>query len=224
MTFALRTVRSLLLALAVLAAITPAALAQTPEHDPEADKLLKAMRNKVNTAKDLKATFVKTLEMRGATQKPHKTNGTLKFKTGKFKMDFTDQVVVCNGATLWSYLPEEQEITISKYDEKEGFSPDRMFTFSQEKMKTQFNGAETANQKAATKVTLYPVDAKLDYFKVEIWIITAESLPTRLKIWNRNGSIVTYDLTGVAVNTGLADTEFAFDVKKYPGAEVIDNR
>lgn len=204
--------------------LTFIAFRSTAQSDTKADEILLASENKYRQLGQLTASFQKTLEMRGSERKPITVTGKVKIRKEKFRIELSDQIIVCNGKTLWSYLPEDHEVTVSNYTEKDGFSPDRIFRISRKEMKARYEGPEQIAGVATDKLTLFPQAKETEYFKIELWIDKAKSLPAQLKIWNRNGSVVTYRITGIDTKTALTETDFQFDSTKYAGIEVIDNR
>jgi outer membrane lipoprotein-sorting protein len=194
------------------------------QSDPKADEILSASEGKYRKIGQLTASFQKTLEMRGSERKPITVTGKVKIRKEKFRIELSDQVIVCNGKTLWSYLPEDREVTVSNYTEKDGFSPDRIFRISRKEMKARYEGSDQIGSSATDKLTLFPQAKDTEYFKIELWIDKAKQLPAQLKIWNRNGSVVTYRITAIDTQTTLSEADFQFDSSKYADVEVIDNR
>jgi outer membrane lipoprotein-sorting protein len=192
--------------------------------DKKAEAILAGSRTKVKSLVNMVASFNKTLELRGSSKKPVFIKGKIKMKKEKFRVELSDQLVICNGKKMWSYLIEDKECTESDYDPNDGFSPDRIFSITQSNMKTKYDGIQTVNGAKAEKITMLANEKRSEYFKVETWIDASKLLPVQVKIWNRNGSVVTFQITNVDTNTQLADTEFTFNPKDYPGIEVIRNQ
>jgi outer membrane lipoprotein carrier protein len=208
---------------AVLASFALTAQAQQPT-DAQADKVLKKVKVKMSGVNDLKATFVYTLENRSVKTKPVTRQGDIKFKKNKYRVDFTDQSLFCDGRTVWQYLKSEKEVNVSDYDPSEGFSFDRIFNVYQKDMSARYDQEETVRGQQVVKLTLFPKKATTDYFKIEMWISKLTEMPTKMMVWGRNGSITTYELINMKLNASLPDTEFVFNPKNYPGVSVIDLR
>ncbi|MDW8159640.1 MAG: outer membrane lipoprotein carrier protein LolA [Bacteroidia bacterium] len=192
--------------------------------DPVAEKILKNTSNKVNNLQDLSASFKKTLYKSIHAKEGIHYKGKLKLKKNKFYIDLDEQIIICDGKTLWNYLKKEKEVTISNYDPEEGFSPEKIFFISQKNMKYKYDKEENINNTPSDKIIMLPISGHLDYFKIEIWIDKNKLLPNQLKIYNRNGTIVSYLITDLQVNSNLQDTIFQFNPEQYPGVEIIDNR
>jgi outer membrane lipoprotein carrier protein len=192
--------------------------------DPRADKILQSANAKVKSLQDLTANFQKTLYKSINSKEGIHYSGKIKLKKNKFYIELEEQIIICNGKTMWSYLKKEKEVVISDYNPNEGFSPEKIFLFTQQDMRSRYETSENINGALADKVTMLPLSNKLDYFKVEIWVDKNKSLPTQLKIYNRSGSVVRYLITDVQFNGNLQDSNFEFNAQSYPGVEIIDNR
>jgi outer membrane lipoprotein-sorting protein len=192
--------------------------------DPVADKILKNTNAKVNSLQDITASFKKTLYKSANSKEGIHYFGKIKLKKNKFYIDLDEQIIICNGKTMWSYLKKEKEVIISDYDPNEGFSPEKIFLFTQQDMRSKYETSENINGALADKVTMLPLSNKLDYFKIEVWVDKNKSLPSQLKIYNRSGSVVSYLITDLQWNRNLQDSNFEFNAQSYPGVEIIDNR
>jgi outer membrane lipoprotein-sorting protein len=134
-----------------------------------------------------------------------------------------DLLIVCNGQTIWQYLKKENEVTITPYNPKEGFSLDRIFRIYDQDMKVRLDKSETYKGQTIHKISLFPISDTTDYFRVEVWISEATELPQRIKFSHRDGTVVEYELKNFQV-VSLPDSEFVFDTRKYPGISVVDLR
>ncbi len=198
--------------------------ANLTEKDPKAEAVLQKARLKMNGANDLTAKFKYQLENKAAKQKAVIKNGAIKFKREKYRVDFSDQLLLCDGKTVWNYLKSEKEVNVSNYDADEGFSIDRIFRIYNEDMKARYDRTDRVLGIATEKITLFPESASTEYFRVELWLSSSDGVPVRLRVWGRNGSTVTYELSDVRLNSSVPDTEFVFNAKAFPGVEVIDLR
>jgi outer membrane lipoprotein-sorting protein len=124
---------------------------------------------------------------------------------------------------MWQYLKKENEVTITPYNPKEGFSLDRIFRIYDQDMKVRLDKSETYKGQTIHKISLFPISDTTDYFRVEVWISEATELPQRIKFSHRDGTIVDYELKNFQV-VSLPDSEFVFDTRKYPGISVVDLR
>jgi outer membrane lipoprotein carrier protein len=194
--------------------------------DPKADNLIKRSRKKLRSLESFTVQFSYQVENKAdTTQKRISKSGTLRYRPrqNKFAVDMGDLLIVCDGQTIWQYLKKENEVTITPYNPKEGFSLDRIFRIYDQDMKVRLDKSETYKGQTIHKISLFPISDTTDYFRVEVWISEATELPQRIKFSHRDGTVVEYELKNFQV-VSLPDSEFVFDTRKYPGISVVDLR
>jgi outer membrane lipoprotein-sorting protein len=194
--------------------------------DPRADNLIKRSRKKLHSLESFVVQFAYQVENKAdTTQKRIAKSGTLRYRPrqNKFAVDMNDMLIVCDGKTLWQYLKKENEVTITRYNPKEGFSLDRIFRIYDMDMKVRLDKSDTYKGQTIHKISLFPISDTTDYFRVEVWINEAKELPQRVRFAHRDGTVVEYELRNFQV-MALPDTEFVFDSRKYPGISVVDLR
>jgi outer membrane lipoprotein-sorting protein len=194
--------------------------------DPRADNLIKRSRKKLHSLESFVVQFAYQVENKAdTTQKRIAKSGTLRYRPrqNKFAVDMNDMLIVCDGKTLWQYLKKENEVTITTYNPKEGFSLDRIFRIYDMDMKVRLDKSDTYKGQTIHKISLFPISDTTDYFRVEVWINEATELPQRIRFSHRDGTVVEYELKNFQV-MALPDTEFVFDSRKYPGISVVDLR
>ena len=194
--------------------------------DPRADNLIKRSRKKIHSLESFVVQFAYQVENKAdTTQKRIAKSGTLRYRPrqNKFAVDMNDMLIVCDGKTLWQYLKKENEVTITTYNPKEGFSLDRIFRIYDMDMKVRLDKSDTYKGQTIHKISLFPISDTTDYFRVEVWINEATELPQRVRFAHRDGTVVEYELKNFQV-MALPDTEFVFDSRKYPGISVVDLR
>jgi outer membrane lipoprotein-sorting protein len=194
--------------------------------DPKAHELVRRSRKKLKSMEYMTVQFSYVVENRADTsQKRISRAGTLKYrpKQNKFAVDIGDMVILSDGKTVWQFLKKEKEVSISSYDPKEGFSLERIFRIYDQDMKVRLDKTETYKGRTLHKVSLFPISDTTDYFRVEVWIDGQTELPQRMRISNRDGTVVEYELKGYDVQP-IPDSAFVFDTKQHPGVQVIDLR
>ncbi len=195
------------------------------QKDPRADKIIAETKKKLERLNDLTAQFSWTLRNRGVkNQRPITKRGTFYYKKGnRYRIETATQAIYCDGKTIWNYLKDDEEVTITDYDPEEDFSFARLFTLYSEGMKVRYDGSETIKGVPLEKITMFPKNRNTDYFKVVMWI-GKDRIPKRMEVWGRNGAVITYELLNIKTNQGLQDAFFVFDPQKYPDIEVNDLR
>lgn len=194
--------------------------------DPKANDLIRRSRKKLKSMEYMTVQFSYTIENRADTsQKRITRSGIFKYhpKRNRFAVDIGDMAILSDGKTVWQFLKKEKEVNVSTYDPKEGFSLERVFRIYDQDMKVRLDRTETYKGRTVHKISLFPISDTTDYFRVEVWIDAAQELPQRMRISNRDGTVVEYELRSFST-APIPDSVFVFDVKRHPGVQVIDLR
>jgi outer membrane lipoprotein-sorting protein len=117
-------------------------------------------------------------------------------------------------------------VQISAFDESGSMiTPQKLFTnFYDKDFLYKLNGDKTVAGKTVQEVELTPVDKSKPFFKVLLGVDKNSKMITSTQIFEKNGNRYAYGMSNVATNTAIGDDMFVFDVKKYPGVEVVDLR
>ena len=193
------------------------------QKDPKAEKILKSAKTKVNGLTDFSANLKFTLENKATKEKPSVKTGKLKVKADKYRIEFPDQQLICDGKTVWTYLVKEKECNISAFNPSENLSIQRIFKLYETGMKTKYVKQEAIGGAMTELVHLFP-EGNENYIRVELWIDAKTEMVSQAKLVNKNGSVFMYQLTGIQMNTNLPDTDFSFNPAQHPGVEMIDLR
>ncbi len=220
--------RILSIALTLMIACLSAA-AQAPKSigksDPEAKKVLDAVSAKFKTFKSVKASFA--LKIENAAGKVQGTkSGTVMMKGVKYRVSITGQEIFCDGATIWTYDVAAKEVQVSALDNSSGsITPQKLFTnFYDKDFLFMLNPDVTRAGKTYQVVELTPVDKTKPFFKVVIEVDKASKVIMSTRVFEKNGNRYLYAINSMATTAVIPDDSFAFNLKKYPGVEVIDLR
>lgn len=194
------------------------------QNDPKAAEIMNASRQKYNALKDITSSFKYTLENKNLKNGNTSRSGTLKIKGKKYRVSFGEQEVICDGATIWMVMKPEKEINISEFDPEESLSLDRMYKIYEKETKSRYDKEEVIGAGTYHKMSLFSLNKNSDYSRVEVWVNKKSLLLERAIIYQRNGSLVRYELSNIKTDTGLADGDFLFNKASYPGFEVVDLR
>jgi outer membrane lipoprotein carrier protein len=192
--------------------------------DKEAEKLLNTISKRYKNFKSMKADFVYTIESK-ADKMQEKQNGTLFVKGNKFKLDIAGQMIICDNQTLWTYSKEVNEVQVTNYNPKENaIRLDDIFTMYGKGFLYKITEEKKEGAKEIAIVELTPKDKKKNYFKIKLTIDKTNQAITKSMVYDKNGSIHSYNITNQFPNIKVDDKTFTFDASKYPKVEVIDLR
>ena len=208
-----------------LAFLVSAINAQPPkgmgQSDPAAKKILDGVSAKFKTYKSVTAKFSQKGENSAGKSLGAQT-GTVYMKGVKYRMSSGGKEVFCDGSNVWTYDKSSNEVTISKLDPANNtITPQKLFTnFYDKDFLYKLNG-ET---KGIQELELTPIDKSKPYFKVMVYVNKATQTVTSAKIFEKTGNRLSFSVSNMNTTTMVADTQFIFDQKKYPGVEVVDLR
>ena len=190
----------------------------------EAEKLLDKISKRYKAFKTIKADFTYTIENK-QEKSQEKQKGQILLKGNKFRLDIANQLIICDNKTVWTFSREINEVQISNYDAKKGaIKLDDIFTmYGKGFLYKQIESKKDGN-KELVLIELTPKDKKKKYYKIKVWVDKTNQTILSSQVFDKNGSIHTYTVNNQVPNLIFQDNQFVFDVKKYPGCEVVDLR
>ncbi|TBR19920.1 MAG: outer membrane lipoprotein carrier protein LolA [Chitinophagaceae bacterium] len=196
-----------------------------PKNDPLAKTILDAVSLKFKSYKTTKATFVYKVES-AANKVLSSKNGTIYMKGVKYRVSFIGQEIFCDGINVWSFDKAANEVSITQFDpESNTLTPQKLFTnFYDDDFLYKLNSEKKQGTKIIQEIELTPTDKSKSFHKVYIYIDKIRKTITGTKVMEKTGNRYIYSVTALTTNSVIADSQFIFDAKKYPGVEVIDLR
>ncbi|WP_422361506.1 LolA family protein [Reichenbachiella sp.] len=192
------------------------------QKDPAAKQVLDAMSEKYQKIPAFRAEFSYTMEDEG-DDIDEGFKGTILVRGEKYKLIMDEQEVTFDGTDIYTYLKEENEMTISSFDpEEEEISLSNIFDIYKTGYKYVYT--ESKNNGATDVVDLVPEDREKEYFKIRMEIGASDKSLQSFKVFDKSGSRYLYKVLSFKEDASITDKMFVFDKTKYQGAEVIDFR
>ena len=193
-------------------------------NDPKAKTLLDAVSKTYKSFNSIEAGFTLTT-VNPVQNKTTTQNGNVYLKGEKYKLLMGKQEIFCDKQSVWTYLKDINEVQINDYEaNKEDITPSNMFTIYQNDFNYMMNGEELIDKVNCSVVDLMPKDKGKPFFKVRIWIDKNAKYIKRMKVFDKNGNLYTYNVTTSNSKANLDDNFFKFDAGKHPGVHVEDLR
>ena len=193
-------------------------------NDPNAKKLLDAVSKTYKSFNSIEAGFSLTT-VNPVQNKTTTQTGNVYLKGEKYKLLMGKQEIFCDKQSVWTYLKDINEVQINDYEaNKEDITPSNMFTIYQNDFNYMMNGEEVIDKVNCSVVDLMPKDKSKPFFKVRIWIDKNVKYIKRMKVFDKNGNLYTYNVTSFNSKANLDDNYFKFDASKHPGVHVEDLR
>lgn len=215
--------KKIVLAFLLIGFVSSIAIAQ---NDSKAKAILAEVSKKYRSYNVVKTDFSFTLNNQQAKVKETQ-QGTLyvKANANKYKVVMTNQDLISDGKTQWTYLKNDKEVQVSNVDPtSDALNPAKIFTIYEKGFKYLYTGESKVGAKTYQMIDLSPLDAKKTVFKVRLSIDKASKQIANVVIFEKNGNIYTYKVKTFSPNVKVPETTFAFDAKKYPGVEIVDLR
>ncbi len=194
------------------------------QYDPKALETLEAMskKYKVLTSFEANLTSALTNESEGVKEE---FKGKIIVKGEKFRLSLEDQEIINNGTTVWTYLPSAKEVNIDNYDPgSDDINPVKIFEMYKKGFKYLYIADKTEAGVVLEEIDLVPEKKDAQYFKIKMMIVKKDKSIQSWTMFDKSGNRYKYSITRFTPNVKLDDSLFTFDIKKYPGIEVIDLR
>ena len=194
-------------------------------NDPDAKKILDGVSARFKTFKGVQAKFSLKIENAAGKNLGTKT-GTVYMMGNKYHVSVTGQEIFCDGTNISTFDKSANEVTITKIDPTaNSLTPQKIFTnFYDKDFLYKLNRETTVGGKKMQELELTPIDKTKPFFKVLVYVDKATQTISSTKVFEKTGNKYTYSVTSMNTAAPLSDTQFIFDTKKYPGAEVVDLR
>jgi len=195
------------------------------QNDPAAKQILDAVSAKFKTFSSVQAGFAyKVEDAKGKTMSTKK--GTVWMKGNKYRVSFGGQEIFSDGKTVWNYDKNSNEVTINNVDPSAStLTPQKLFTnFYDKDFLYILNGEKKAGNKTIQEIEMTPTDKSKAFHKVYLQVDKAAKTIYSTKVLENGGNRYTYTVSTMKTNSPLADNQFLFDKKKYPGVEEVDLR
>jgi outer membrane lipoprotein carrier protein len=196
----------------------------TAQYDPKALQILDEMSKKYKAIPAFEANISQTL-----TNDTEKINeefkGKITVKGDKFRLVLPEQEVINNGTTIWTYLPEAKEVNIDNYDpNSDDVNPSKIYEIYKKGFKYLYLGDKTEGGAVCEEIDLVPEKKDAQFFKIKMFINKKDKSIQSWTMFDKGGNKYKYTISKFNPNIKVEDSFFAFDVKKYPGVEIIDLR
>lgn len=149
--------------------------------------------------------------------------GSVILSKDSYKLSLPDNIIWFNGETSWSYLPAEEEVTITKPDKKDNSfqsRPSSIFTM----YKSGYKCRLIEERSDSYVIDLYPEDIKNELIRVRLTVTKPAMNLKNFEYKRRDGTTVTILITDYNLTQAPDPGLFNFAPEKYKGVDVIDMR
>ncbi len=194
--------------------------------DPVAGKILDRVAVKTQGINSMQADFELVIEDRKEKTK-NNSAGNLLIKQNKYKINSQGSTVFFNGKTMWTYMQDNNEVTITEPDmQADDFlsNPAAFFTLYKRDFKYRYIQETTMNGSGVHEIDLFPKNLNQPYSRIKVFIGTKSDLPVIIKSVGKDGVDYTVTLKNLILDQEIGDAVFTFDAAKFKKVEIVDMR
>ena len=192
------------------------------QNDPKAINILDKFSTTATAAPSVSISFllVNTDQIENSIDS---ITGSVILSKNSYKLVLPDNIIWFDGETSWSYLPAEQEVTITRPDKKDNSfqsRPSSVFTMYKNGYKCRL----VEEKSDSYLIDLYPVDLKNELIRVRLSILKPSMNLSSLEYKRRDGVTINLIVKEYNLKKVPESGTFTFQPEKYKDAEVIDMR
>lgn len=193
--------------------------------DPKAKVLLDAVSNKFKTYSTVLANFSYQIKNSAGKILSQKM-GSINMKGSKYNINFGNNKIISDGATVWNYDPTSKEVTVNNANNSEKtITPQKLFTnFYDKDFSYSLSGEKSVAGKKLQEVVLLPTNKSKSFSKVLLYIDKAANSLISANVMEKGGNVYVYTIKSLKPNVSMPDAQFTFNKANYPGVEVVDLR
>lgn len=194
------------------------------QYDPKALETLEAMSKKYKAIHSFSAniSYMLTNDVDNVNEE---FSGKITVKGDMYRLALPEQEVINNGTTLWTYLPDAQEVNIDNYDSSSGdVNPSNIYDIYKKGFKYLYLKDEAEGGVMCEVIDLVPEKKDAQYFKIRMNIAKKDKSIKSFTMFDKGGNRYKYTITNFDPTIKVEDAYFSFDPKQHPGVEVIDLR
>jgi len=194
--------------------------------DPEARKILDRVSEKTNSHSTIIADFELIIDNRMENIQSS-SKGLIKIKGNKYYLESMGSLVYYNGKTMWSFMTDINEVTISEPEgEENNFvdNPALIFNFYNRDFKYRLIGETEQNNIPMYEIDLYPKDLNQPYSSFKLLVKKSNNELYMVRARSKDAIDFTIYIHNLKYNTPLEDVIFEFNTSDYPDIEIIDMR
>lgn len=156
-----------------------------------------------------------------------KSTGSISIKGNNYYMESLGTEVFFNGKTMWSYMADINEVTITEPSAEDGDfvdNPALIFTFYNRDFKYRLVGEVKIDKNWMYEIDLYPKDLNQPYSRFKLYIDKKNDGIYMVKAISKDAIDYTIYILNMRYNATIEDSRFTFNEASYDKLEVIDMR
>ncbi|WP_449268289.1 LolA family protein [Flavobacterium sp. U410] len=187
------------------------------QNSQKAKALLDEVSAKIKTYENITIDFKYSLN-NSKENINQESKGNVALKGNLYVLNFMGVTKIFDGKKVYTIVPEDEEITISKYDEndKDAVTPNKMLTFFNSGFKYAWDITQNIKGRQIQYIKLTPISSKDQRKEILIGIDTQTKNIYNLIETGKNGTRTTLTVNSFKTNQPLSKNHFTFTESKYP--------
>ena len=186
-------------------------------------KILKELADKTNAAQNIKVGFSYTME--NVEADIHEvTEGSLIVSGDKYILKIAGQEIMCDGKTIWTYIPDADEVQINEVDTEESFSPTKLLSSYTDDYDASLEKEMKENNRSYYLLKLKPKKKDSGFNYVQLKIEKDKMQLSSFVLYDFDKNVFSYKIKEYLTDVALGANAFTFDASKYPDVDIVDMR
>jgi outer membrane lipoprotein-sorting protein len=145
------------------------------------------------------------------------TRGDVTLQGDKYVLHMLGTTRMFNGSSIYTIVPEDEEVTISTYDASEDkeITPSKMLTFYEKGYTYKMDITQNVKGRKIQFVRLIPIDSKAEIKDILLGVDVQTKHIYKLIQTDSRGTKYTITVNSFKTNQPLSKTLFTFDEAKY---------
>ncbi|WP_432411103.1 LolA family protein [Rasiella sp. SM2506] len=145
------------------------------------------------------------------------TRGDVTIHGEKYVLNMLGTTTMFDGSSIYTVVPEDEEVTISKYNpaEDKQITPSKMLTFYEKGYNYKMDITQTIKGRKIQFVKLIPIDSKAEIKDILLGIDAQTKHIYKLIQTDANGTKYTLTVNSFKTNQPISKAMFTFDEAKY---------
>lgn len=211
----------------LISAVLLVAFFALAQQDEKAKGILDKVSEKTRSFKTISADFIFTMQ-NIEMEINEKYEGSIKLKGQKYCVNLPDvgMRVFSDGTTVWNYMKDGNQVTISDIDDEssELMDPSSLFSIYEKGFNSKFISEKNVGNKVLYQIDLFPDNTMQDISKISISIDKGSMMLHSALLYGTDGNLYGIELKKLETNIEFAESDFMFDTSKYGDVEIIDFR
>jgi len=146
------------------------------------------------------------------------SKGNVALKGNLYNLNFMGVTKIFDGKKVYTIVPEDEEITISKFDDNDdnAVTPSKMLTFFQSGYKYSWDILQNVKGRKIQYIKLIPISSKDQRKEILLGIDVQTKNIYNLIETGKNGTRTTLTVNSFKTNQPLSKNHFNFTQSKYP--------